>query len=575
MNWMFLALVGTAQADDGPGEFTALRCDAEGPALPAESERALNSAVRIETDEGTGSGFFISPDGLLLTAAHVVEGEDEVNVVSQDGSSSGTVLRVDSAMDLALVRVDASGRDCLRLAEGRASVGSDVFVIGSPGGEALSHSMTRGIVSGYREVDGVVVLQTDASINAGVSGGPVVSAAGDALGVVSYKLVGEGMEGLAFAVASEQVGESLGLTFGDATDDDIEVWRNDVLEILVSLPLVEPGSGRVGPRVSEDRACKVPTRGEDPFTDVWFMEAHAGREFSIRWDQGYFPLYTARFTQANITMEAAGAVIPGAVGLSYLLEDGTKVHMRNARGRVEFVPSLNVTVAEVDFILSWEAIEAMARSGPVLRRWSVMGNSWDEDRSERQGEKFYRPYFSCLAYTVEAALPGEGLDVLEEEFNNTPEGDDPLPVPDVAATEPAPSATEQDPPAESTEPTIEPDQPDEEPTVVQVEPERTGEPELDSTLNLTPELREELPPAPKPVGRGMLLSGAGTVAAGGAALALGSYYADIARTATDQDTYDKAVTAARASEGAAWALGAGGVMLMTTGTIRYARGGEE
>jgi S1-C subfamily serine protease len=203
MNWMFLALVGTAQADEGPGSFTALRCDTDGPALPEESERALNSAVRLETDEGTGSGFFISPDGLLLTAAHVVAGEDEVTVVSQDGTSStGTVLRVDSTTDLALVRVDATGRDCLRLAEARASVGSDVFVIGSPGGEALSHSMTRGIVSGYREVEGVVVLQTDASINAGVSGGPVVSATGEALGVVSYKLVGEGMEGLAFAVAS-------------------------------------------------------------------------------------------------------------------------------------------------------------------------------------------------------------------------------------------------------------------------------------------------------------------------------------------------------------------------------------
>jgi hypothetical protein len=282
-------------------------------------------------------------------------------------------------------------------------------------------------------------------------------------------------------------------------------------------------------------------------------------------------------------MEAAGAVIPGAVGLSYLLEDGTKVHMLNARGRVEFVPSLNVTVAEVDFILSWEAIEAMARSGPVLRRWSVLGNSWDEARSERQGDKFYRPYFSCLAYTVESALPGEGLNALEEEFTGTPEGDDPIPEPDVAATEPAPAVVEEEDPepvVTPVEPPIEPPiEPPDEPAVAELEPDEVDavdavdEPE--AALDLTPQLREELPPAPKPVGRGMLLSGAGTVAAGGAALALGAYYADIARTATDQDTYDRAVTAARASEGAAWALGAGGVMLMTTGTIRYARGGDE
>ena len=221
-----LSLSTSYFAGDGPPTATIKLCDAPDRDLPAEMGVVKKAVVRIETDAGSGSGFVISPDGFVVTAAHVIQGAETVSVAFPDGSTSkGAVLRVNGPSDLALIQLERGGVACLGLVEDRAVEGSDVFVIGSPLGEALSHSVSKGIVSGYRQTDQAVVMQTDASINPGNSGGVALGAKGQALGVISFKTVGEGLEGLGFAVAAESVLSNLHLQVGDTTDGAIEPWR--------------------------------------------------------------------------------------------------------------------------------------------------------------------------------------------------------------------------------------------------------------------------------------------------------------------------------------------------------------
>jgi hypothetical protein len=99
-----------------------------------------------------------------------------------------------------------------------APTGTPVYAIGAPASLALAFSLTRGIVSGYPTIADRRRLQTDAPVNPGNSGGPIVDESGAVLGVVSFKLVASKIEGIAFAVPIPEVLEALGLRIGDATD---------------------------------------------------------------------------------------------------------------------------------------------------------------------------------------------------------------------------------------------------------------------------------------------------------------------------------------------------------------------
>lgn len=90
----------------------------------------------------------------------------------------------------------------MSLGDGHPAVGSDLVVIGTPLTESLSHTMTRGIVSGLRLSSGVTLIQTDAAVNPGNSGAPMTDAStGRVIGVVTSKLVNEQIEGISFGVA--------------------------------------------------------------------------------------------------------------------------------------------------------------------------------------------------------------------------------------------------------------------------------------------------------------------------------------------------------------------------------------
>ncbi len=161
--------------------------------------------------EGLGSGVLIDGDGLILTASHVVQVADVVGVVFAGGESvPATVVSTMPQADLALVRADSvpSGIKSVQLADSSSvEAGNEIFVIGAPYG--LHSTITSGIVSA-RYAPGAnprfwlaEMIQIDAAVNRGSSGGPVFDAKGRCIGIVSHlKTTTGGFEGHAFAVTT-------------------------------------------------------------------------------------------------------------------------------------------------------------------------------------------------------------------------------------------------------------------------------------------------------------------------------------------------------------------------------------
>ncbi len=165
----------------------------------------LGRGDRYGVRRGTGSGVIIRPNGYILTNRHVVADADTVEVVLRDERRfEGKVVGTDSATDLAVVKIDATGLPTLSFASTEeVKVGQWVLAVGSPFG--LDYTVTAGVVSakgralGANEIEDYV--QTDASINPGNSGGPLVDLRGRIVGI-NTMIVGRGT-GIGFAVPAD------------------------------------------------------------------------------------------------------------------------------------------------------------------------------------------------------------------------------------------------------------------------------------------------------------------------------------------------------------------------------------
>jgi putative serine protease PepD len=187
--------------------------------LADTAARLLPSVVQIEAGSGVGSGFVAADGGLILTASHVVGRSETVTLRLQDGSTlSGAVVAVDSSIDTAVIRAEESAASGLKpLALGALAdvqVGEMTIAIGSPFG--LSQTVTTGIVSALgRTVPTPVgelhdLIQTDAAINSGNSGGPLTDGDGRAIGInTAIASASGGSDGIGFAVPVDQAAKML------------------------------------------------------------------------------------------------------------------------------------------------------------------------------------------------------------------------------------------------------------------------------------------------------------------------------------------------------------------------------
>jgi 2-alkenal reductase len=160
----------------------------------------------------SGTGFFITDQGYILTNNHVVEGTQEVNIVLSDGTQqTATIVGTDPYSDIAVLKTDGKIPGVATLGNSDAlDPGESVIAIGSPLGD-FKNTVTVGVVSATgRSIDtgnGYTIenlIQTDAAINHGNSGGPLVSLAGDVIGVNTLVVRNSGngdvAEGLGFAI---------------------------------------------------------------------------------------------------------------------------------------------------------------------------------------------------------------------------------------------------------------------------------------------------------------------------------------------------------------------------------------
>jgi S1-C subfamily serine protease len=150
-----------------------------------------------------GSGFYVSGDGLIATNFHVIQGAKSLKVVTQESATlwvSRTVAS-DPERDLALLKVDGGDRPALKLAGAVPAIGARVYAIGNPIG--LTNTLSEGIVSGVRAMEGQTWIQTTAAISPGSSGGPLIDEEGRVVGVSTMAI--RGGQNLNFAVDAASV----------------------------------------------------------------------------------------------------------------------------------------------------------------------------------------------------------------------------------------------------------------------------------------------------------------------------------------------------------------------------------
>ena len=206
--------VGASNSGTSPDtNFISAVVDKTGTAVVRiDSSRTLRSrsTQASKVVQGTGSGFIIKADGLVLTNAHVVDGTSSVTVTLKDGREfTGKVLGKDELTDVAVVKIQATNLPTVAIGNSeQIKPGEWAIAIGNPLG--LDNTVTAGIISGTGRSSGTIgapdkrvsFIQTDAAINPGNSGGPLLNQEGQVIGM-NTAIIG-GAQGLGFAIPINQ-----------------------------------------------------------------------------------------------------------------------------------------------------------------------------------------------------------------------------------------------------------------------------------------------------------------------------------------------------------------------------------
>jgi putative serine protease PepD len=227
---------------------------AAAPVAPGEEPAAavakalLPTVVEIGNGSGAGSGFIYDRNGFIMTAAHVIQGADSVEVRLYDGTRlRGEVVGIDELNDVGVVKVDRSGLQAAPLGTGQTvQVGQLAIAIGSPFG--LNETVTAGIISSTDRVldDGREVIQTDAPINPGNSGGVLADRRGRVIGINSaIRPANDGSNG--------NVGIGFAVPIDIAAKSAAAIVRGEEIRIgyLGVTPALTAGGGRDGALIQE------------------------------------------------------------------------------------------------------------------------------------------------------------------------------------------------------------------------------------------------------------------------------------------------------------------------------------
>src|SRR5260370_13914780 len=204
------------------GGITAKVCDSSiglAPELSIEElvRRSKPAVVYLKASDKSGSGFFVTGTGVIVTNAHLARGEETLHTLLSAGREfEGRVVYIDPDLDIALVKVAVSAGESelphLKLADASTiRQGENVLAIGNPG-DAMLFSVTKGIVSAvgqFPDVGPGTWIQTDTPINPGNSGGPLLNSGGEVIGINTQKLIKKNVSGIGFALSATDLLEVL------------------------------------------------------------------------------------------------------------------------------------------------------------------------------------------------------------------------------------------------------------------------------------------------------------------------------------------------------------------------------
>jgi len=236
------------------------------PALSWEEvvRQAKPAVVYLKGLDKSGSGFFVTGTGVIVTNAHVARGEESLLAMLSTGEQVGAkVVYIDAKLDIALAKVDVQSAKAnfphlpLISADG-VHQGEAVLAIGNPG-DAMLFSATRGIVSAVGRFSNAgpgTWVQTDAPINPGNSGGPLLNLRGEVIGVNTSKLIRKNVHGIGFALSSSDVLQVLHRFYPDVVaskpqenpeqEQGEPVTEEDSVAVETSSAPLAPGSDGVG-----------------------------------------------------------------------------------------------------------------------------------------------------------------------------------------------------------------------------------------------------------------------------------------------------------------------------------------
>lgn len=173
------------------------------------------NVITIDCGESFGSGFFISDSGYLVTNYHVIEDEPKITIIiNKNLKLDAKVIKTNEEFDLALLKVDYDSLPGLWFADSDSvESGDPVVAIGTPLDRNLSSTLTKGIVSGLRNFDGIKMIQTDVSINSGNSGGPLINEKGEVIGMATAKIKANNVTGIGFCIPSNEIIKRLNIVY--------------------------------------------------------------------------------------------------------------------------------------------------------------------------------------------------------------------------------------------------------------------------------------------------------------------------------------------------------------------------